>query len=189
MFYPTNSVISRLFINQKNTIMKKIIFLPFLFFFIASIAQEKFVVPEQTDIQKQWRLTSQMNVLVINSINYAKSVGQTVEELATFTGNQFKTSWNKENGWEGFAKGCLRNWLMFRPDNQIEILEQSETMLKFKSKIPYARLKTDGPFYNVSHDEYMTFLKISHKTIGNYLGASISFENVDKGIIVTIKKK
>ena len=169
--------------------MKKFIFLPFIFFFVVSIAQEKFVVPERTDMQKQWRLTSQVNVIILNSINYAKSMEQTVEEYATFTGNQFKTSWKLENGWEGFAEGCLHNWAILRPDNQIEILEQSETMLKFKSKIPYSRLKEDGPYYNVSHDEYMTFLKISHKTIGNYLGASISFEDVDKGIIVTIKKK
>ena len=74
--------------------MKKFIFLPFLFFFVASIAQEKFVIPELTDMQKQWRVTSQMNVMILNQINYAKTMGQTVEEVAQFSGNQFKLGWN-----------------------------------------------------------------------------------------------
>jgi hypothetical protein len=50
-------------------------------------------------------------------------------------------------------------------------------------------LKNNGPQYNVSYDEYMTFLKINHKIIGEYLGADISFSEVEDGIILTIKKK
>ena len=50
-------------------------------------------------------------------------------------------------------------------------------------------LKNNGPQFNVSYDEYMTFLKISHKIIGEYLGADISFTEAEDGLILTIKKK
>ena len=120
-------------------------------------------------------------------------MGQTVEEFATFTGNQFKMGWKKENGWEGFAKGCLNNWSILVTNNPIEILEQSETMLKFKSKAPYIWLKINGPRYNVTYDEYLLFFKINHQIIADHLSASVTFEEVEggvtDGIIFTIKKK
>jgi hypothetical protein len=114
-------------------------------------------------------MIGQTNAFILNFINYAKAQGNSVEDLAKFTGDQYKTSWNKENGWEGFAKGCLNNWTIMTPDNKLVILEQSETMLKFQSKTPYVWLKNNGPQYNVSHDEYMPFLNINHKIIGEYL--------------------
>jgi hypothetical protein len=169
--------------------MKRFILLPFLLFFIFSFGQEQFVVPELTGIQKQWMITGQANGQVLALIGHAKSMGLTVQETAEFTGNQFKKSWDKEKGWRHFANNCLYNWTIFRPDNVIEILEQSETMLKFKSKIPFERLKNKGPKDNVSHKEYMNYVKINYKIIGEYMGASISFEDVEKGIVVTIKKK
>ena len=62
-------------------------------------------------------------------------------------------------------------------------------MVKFKSKIPFVWLKNNGPRNNVSHQEYMTYLKINQKIIGNHMGANISFNEVEDGIILTINKK
>ena len=170
--------------------MKKLFLITVTILFVTSIvAQEKFVVREITDTQKHSRMVGQANGIILNLISYAKSQGNSVEDVAKFTGDQFKTGWNKENGWEGFAKGCLHNWTIFTPDNKLVILEQSETMLKFQSKTPYVWLKNNGPQYNVSYDEYMTFLKINHKIIAEYLGADISFKEVEDGIILTVKKK
>jgi hypothetical protein len=170
--------------------MKKLILITVTILFVTSIiAQDKFVVPEISDAQKHSRMVGQTNAFILNFINYAKSQGDSVEDLAKFTGDQFKTSWNKENGWEEFAKGCLNNWTIMTPDNKLVILKQSETMLKFQSKTPFVWLKNNGPQYNVSHDEYMTFLKINHKIIGEYLGADISFTDASDGLILTIKKK
>lgn len=170
--------------------MKKLIAITVIILFVTSIvAQEKFEVPEISDAQKHSRMIGQTNAFILNFINYAKSKGDSVEDLAKFTGDQFKNGWNKENGWEGFAKGCLYNWTIITPNNKLVILEQSDTMIKFQSKAPYMWLKNNGPQYNVSYDEYMTFLKINHKIIGEYLGADISFTEVEDGIILTIKKK
>jgi len=175
---------------QKTKIMKKLFLITVTILFVTSIvAQEKFVVREITDTQKHSRMVGQANGIILNLISYAISQGNSVEEVAKFTGDQFKTGWNKENGWEGFAKGCLNNWAIFIPNNKLVILEQSETMIKFQSKTPYMWLKNNGPQYNVSHDEYMTFIKIIHKIIGEYLGADISFKEVEDGLILTIKKK
>jgi len=170
--------------------MKKLILITVTILFVTSIAaQEKFVVPEISDAQKHSQMVNQANGFILNLISYAKSQGNSVEDVAKFTGDQFKTGWNKENGWEEFAKRCLNNWTIFVPDNKLVILEQSETMIRFQSKTPYVWLKNNGPHYNVSHDEYMTFIKITHKIIGEYLGADISFTDVEDGIILTIKKK
>jgi len=170
--------------------MKKLFLITVTILFVTCIvAQEKFVVPEISDAQKHSRMVSQANAFILNLINYAKSQGNSVEDVAKFTGDQFKKGWNKENGWEGFAKGCLYNWTIFIPNDKLIILEQSETMIKFQSKTPYMWLKNNGPQFNVTYDEYMTFVKISHKIIGEYLGADISFSEVEDGIILTIKKK
>ena len=170
--------------------MKKLFLITVTILFVTSIvAQEKFAVPEISDAQKHSRMVSQANGFILKLINYAKSQGNSVEDLAKFTGDQFKKSWKKENGWEGFAKGCLNNWTIIIPNNKLVILEQSETMIKFQSKTPFVWLKNNGPQYNVSHDEYMTFLKINHKIIGEYLGADISFKEAEDGLILTIKKK
>ena len=170
--------------------MKKLILITVTILFVTSIvAQEKFAVPEISDAQKHSRMVGQANGIILNLISYAKSQGNSVEDVAKFTGNQFKTGWNKENGWEGFAKGCLYNWTIFIPDSKVVILEQSETMLKFQSKTPYAWFKNNQPQFNVSYDDYMTFIRISHTIIGEYLGADISFTDAENGLIVTIKKK
>ena len=170
--------------------MKKLFLITVTILFVTSIvAQEKFVVPEIPDAEKHSRMVGQANGIILNLIGYAKSQGKSVEDVAKFTGDQFKKGWNKENGWEGFAKGCLHNWTIFTPNNKLVILDQSETMLKFQSKTPYVWLKNNGPQYNVPYDEYMTFLKINHKIIAEYLGADISFKEVEDGIILTVKKK
>jgi hypothetical protein len=48
----------------------------------------------------------QADYLVINSISYAKSLGKSVEDIAAFSGNQFKTGWNLD----GFTNGVLIYW-------------------------------------------------------------------------------
>lgn len=170
--------------------MKKLFLIFALFLFVTSLAaQEKFVVPEISDAKKYARMLGEVNGLVLNSISYAKSQGNSVEDLAKFTGENYKKSWNKERGWEGFARGIINSWVLIVPNNKIVILEQSVTMVKFKSKTPFARLKNNGPRNNVSHLEYMTFLKTNQKIIGNHMGATISFKDVEDGIILTIKKK
>jgi len=134
-------------------------------------------------------MVGQINIFIINSINYAKSIGKTVEEIANFTGDQFKTSWNKANGYNGFINGVKYNWISFAPDGKFKILEQDDNHFKFSVNDVFPYLKNNSPLYNVTYDEYLTFLKIVHEKIAEYMGAEYT-QKVENGEIeVTIKKK
>lgn len=158
------------------------------FLFGTLVAQEPFKVPELTDAVKHSMMVFQTNGMILNTINYAKSMGKTVEEVAIFTGDQFKTGWNKENGFVGFVNGTIRNWICFIPNSTVEILEQSNNMIKYKTGVVFPNLKKDSPQFNVSYSEYLTFYRIVYERVGEYLGAEYSQSVVEDGIIVTIKK-
>ena len=46
-----------------------------------------------------------------------------MEDVANFAGEQYKTTWNKENGFEGFVRGTLYNWVYFLPKGEVTILD------------------------------------------------------------------
>jgi hypothetical protein len=169
--------------------MKKIFSVPFLLLWITSlIAQESFVIPVFSDANKHARMVFQANGFILNSINYAKSMGKTLEDLAVFTGDQFMYTWNKEEGYAGFVKGTLSNWVCFIPDAEIEILEQSDNMIKFRTREIYPDLKAAGSFFNVSYEEYLSFTRIIHERIAGYLGAQYTQEVTPEGLVVTIQR-
>jgi len=134
-------------------------------------------------------MVGQINSFLLNSINYAKSMGKTVEDIANFTGDQFKTSWNKANGYNGFVNGVKYNWVCFVPNGELKVLEQDDNHIKFSMKNIFPYLKNNSPLYNVTYDEYLTFIKITHSKIAEYLEAEYTQKVVNDELIVTIKKK
>lgn len=134
-------------------------------------------------------MVGQTNSFIINSINYAKSIGKTVEDIAIFSGDQFKTSWNKAYGYGGFVNGVKYNWVCFLPNSELKILEQDDNHIKFSIKDVFPYLKNNGPLYNVTYDEYMTFIKIAHEKIAEYMGAEYAQTVANEEVTVTIKKK
>jgi len=134
-------------------------------------------------------MVGQMNAFILNSINYAKSMGKTVEDIANFTGDQFKTSWNKANGYNGYVNGLKYIWVCLLPDAEFKTLEQDDNHVKFRIKDIFSSLKNNSPQYNVTYDEYLTFSKILNEKIAEYMGADYN-QKVENGEIeVTIKKK
>jgi len=134
-------------------------------------------------------MVGQINSFLLNSINYAKSMGKTVEDIANFTGDQFKISWNKANGYNGFVNGVKYNWVCFVPNGELKVLEQDDNHIKFSMKNIFPYLKNNSPLYNVTYDEYLTFIKITHSKIAEYLDAEYTQKVVNDELIVTIKKK
>lgn len=169
--------------------MKKLLFIPFLLFAAVSVtAQETFKVPEISDAAKCAHMVGQANALIVNSINYAKSQGKTVEDIALFTGEQFKTSWNKEAGYNGFVNGMLFISTCFFPKAEIGILDQTEKSITYKVVCDLEFLRM-FPLLNISFDEYLVFWKGVITIVGEYLGAEYMQEFKDSIIYVTIKKK
>ena len=170
--------------------MKKVFSVLLLCFVVISAkAQESFQVPALTDADKHARAVFQTDGFILNTINYAKSLGKTVEDVASFTGEQFKFTWNKEEGFSALVNGTLYNWSCFTPNSKIEILQQSGTMVKFKANTISPNLKKDGQQFGVTYDDYLTFTRIVHEKIAEYFGADYSQTTTDDGMIITIKKK
>lgn len=170
--------------------MKQLLLAPILCLLITSttIAQENFKIPEITDAEKFANMAGQANALIVNSINYAKSLGKSVDDIANFSGEQFKTSWNKEMGFNGFVNGILYNSICFFPKAEISILEQSDKIVKYRIFFDPEFIKS-FPMLNVTFEEYLSFQKGVVIKIGEYLGAEYSHELKDNVLYVTIKKK
>jgi hypothetical protein len=169
--------------------MKKLLFIPALLWAITLVnGQELFKVPVIPDAEKWEHMAFQANGLMINTINYAKSLGKSVDEVAGFTGNQFKTSWDKEAGFKGFVSGILYVSTAFFPKSTLEILDQSETFIQYRINIA-PEFVNSFPIYNVTFDEYFVFWKGVITVIGNYIGTAYTQELKDNVLYVTIKKK
>jgi len=152
-----------------------------------STSPEGFPVISEAD--RYSNAVAQFKYMILNSINFAKSKGVSVENIARFTGDQFKTSWNKEMGYDGFVKGTLRNWLTFVPNGEFKMLESDDNHIKLSVDNIYPWLKNDGPQMNVSYDDYLKFFRIVHEQIADYLGAVYSQEITPDGLVITITKK
>ena len=169
--------------------MNKLLFIPVLLLVTVSVsAQETFKVPEISDAAKYTSMVGQANALIANSINYAKSQGKTMEDIARFTGEQFKTSWNKEAGYNGFVNGVLYISTCFFPKAEIGILDQTEKSITYKV-VSDPEFLRGFPLLNVSIDEYLAYLKGVITVVGEYLGAEYMQEFKDSILYVTIKKK
>ncbi|MCA1759950.1 MAG: tetratricopeptide repeat protein, partial [Bacteroidales bacterium] len=128
---------------------------------------------------------SQPDMFAINSINYAKSLGKSVDEIGRFTGEQFKTGWNYEN----LFTRVLNNWQIWATTDNLNILEQDENHLKFTANKVFTNLKINGPVFNVSYDEYLTFISRIFEVIAEQAGAVYAQETTPNGVLVSITKK
>ena len=131
---------------------------------------------------------TQSDGFLINSINYAKSLGKSVEDVASFTGDQYKTRWNQANGFNGFVNGMLSNWSSMVPQGELKTLEQDDNHIVFSANTMLTGLKTN-PQFNVTYDDYLLFIKIVCEKIADYMGAIYKQETTPDGVLVTITKK
>jgi len=130
----------------------------------------------------------QADNFIINSINYAKSLGKNVEDIAAFTGDQFKTGWNREAGYDGFVNGAINNWRNMGSKDKFKILEQDDSHVVFSAGSICPALKSSGSQYNVTYDEYLTFISIVMEKIADYMGSVYKQETTREGVEVTISK-
>lgn len=131
---------------------------------------------------------TQSDIMLINSINYAKSLGKSVEDLASFSGDQIKTSWNQANGFNGLVNGMLNNWRPLVPIGELKILERDDNHIIFSASKMFTGLKT-SPQYNVTYDDYLTFFRVACEKIADYMGGIYKQETTPDGVLVTIIKK
>lgn len=170
--------------------MKKAAFILMLtFVFCPIFSQTKFSVPSLPDSARYQRMVDQANYILLSEISYAKHMGQTVEEAATYVGNLFKTTWSAEKEFKGLAEGCLNNFYCFSAYGKVNILEQSDVHIVFETTNFFGWLKENGPVFDVTYDEYIAYLRIIHEQIADYMNSTAKIEENGKGVIVTLRKK
>jgi hypothetical protein len=126
---------------------------------------------------------------LLNSINYAKSLGKSVESYATFAGDQYKALWNQEYGYEGFMNYILDSWRNSVCKEDFTIMEQDDSHVVFAVNNIYPFLKSSGSILNVTYDEYLKFLSTSSKEIADYMNSVFQLRKTQDGIVITISKK
>lgn len=125
---------------------------------------------------------------LINSINFAKSSGESVESFAAFTGNQFKMGWPQNMELRFFVFNVNNNWSsIVRPENR-KVLEMDENhaVLQFTNLLPDLK---NAPMFNVTYDDYLNFVRIVFEKIADHIGMIYTQENIPDGVKISILKK
>ena len=159
-----------------------------LFISLTITAQNKFSVPILNDQQKYQNAALLLNGSFLIQISYGKSLGKSVEEIAIFAGDQLKSSWNKQGGFQGFVQNTLYMMLTIAPYGNIEILQQNDNEIRCIVKGLYGELKEGGTIFNVTYDEYIRFLGKMFSEIGDSMHADYSQNITDDGLIFIISK-
>jgi hypothetical protein len=90
---------------------------------------------------------------ICTGIAYARSVGKTVDDFATFVGNNHSWESMRGKGLEPPVK--LLNFAIKNYKNgSFEILAESDSSVTMRSNRPYAPYFKDGPMLGVSIDEF-----------------------------------
>ena len=169
--------------------MKRIITISlFSLFTFLAYSQEKISVPEPTDLQKFRIASLNWNSSWLLQISYGKSLGKSVEEVAAFTGDQLKTTWNRQRGYNGFIQSILYTMVSLTPYGTIEITDQTDSKLVYKVTGFYSELREGGAIYGVTWEEYIKFLEVTFSNIASYMGAGYSQKDTDEGLIVTVSR-
>ena len=80
---------------------------------------------------------------------------------------------DKEAGFKGLVEGILTHYVILVPEGNVEIIEQTDKMIKIKITNFYSELKA-GPILNVTYEELITYLQIANSRLADYMGATFS---------------
>jgi len=135
--------------------MKKLSTIIFTALFVnLAFAQEKFVVPQLNNEQKKEVLYNHVIAYAVTGINFAKSQEVSPKEYGIYLGNLFKGFWNPNDGFEGFGNGIMYALAGIHPDNELQIVNQSEKMIQLKMKNIDLPFKS-GSMFGITFEEYL----------------------------------
>lgn len=123
---------------------------------------------------------------LLNSLSFAKSIGQKTEALASFYGDQVKSSWT--GGYKELVEGMLYGWGILVPKKELKIIEQDSSHVIFSVNMLFPGLKT-APQNNVTYEDFLNAYNIICGKVADHLGATYKQETTDNGVKITISKK
>lgn len=170
--------------------MKKLLFTGLALLIAVGItAQEPFKVHKPFIEQKLGNMIGQWDMMAIVSISFAKKEGKAAMEYGLFVGEQFKTTWNKEKGFEGFVNGLLWNMSCFSVEPEMEIISQSADRVEFKCLKMAQYLEKNQPVYNVSYQEYLDFVTGIISVIADHMDSIHELHVDEEWMYITCEKK
>ena len=127
--------------------------------FLSFVNAQQFSVPEITPEQEREILYN--NLIAYNALGVAfvKTKGTTPKEYGEYIGNQFKSFWNPDDGFPAFANGMMRILGGIHPNNEMQIVEQSEKMIRFKMKNVDLLFKY-GTAFGITYEEFLEAVKL-----------------------------
>lgn len=160
-----------------------------LFSAIILFAQQSFSVPEVSNDQEKEILYNHVIAYAATGITFAKTKGVSAEDYGKYIGEQFKPFWSPEQGFPAFANTIMFILKGMHPANEMQIIEQNESMVRFKMKNVDAMFQM-GPAYGITYNEFLDCSNGILTTLADYMHSSFSQEmSKDGWYIATINKK
>jgi hypothetical protein len=122
--------------------------------------------------EQRWeRAGSQITVMGIAGIAYAKSMGKTAEDFAETISDVFAPGWGEPgSGSLGVVRGMHRNYSLW-PNCEFELVEQSEESVTARVNRPWAGFfGEDETSYGVTLKEYEKTFQVFNSRLSEYLG-------------------
>ena len=156
---------------------------------VSFVNAQQFSVPEVTPEQNKEILYNHVIAYCATGITFAKTKGTSPKEYGEYIGNQFKSFWNPNDGFPEFTNGMMFILAGMHPNNEMQIIEQSDKMIKFKMKNVDLLFK-NGPAFGVTYDEFLECSEGIFNVLASYMNVSFAYQITDKiWYEVTLKAK
>jgi hypothetical protein len=134
--------------------MKNLILVSVFILIANFISAQQFSVPEVTPEQNKEILYNHVIAYCASGITFAKTKGTTPKEYGKYIGEQFKPFWSPADGFPAFANGMMFILAGMHPDNEMQIVGQSDKMIRFKMKNVDLAFKM-GTAYGITYKEFL----------------------------------
>lgn len=156
--------------------------------FLSFVNAQQFSVPEVTPEQSKEILHSHVIAYCATGITFAKTKGTSAKEYGEYIGNQFKPFWNPNDGFSEFTSGMMFLLGGMHPNNEMQIVEQSGKMIRFKMK-NVDLLFVNGPAYGITYEEFLECSEGIISTLAQYMSVSFSHKMDGEWYVVTLQGK
>lgn len=169
--------------------MKNLILLTVALFLFGFLSAQQFSVPQVTPEQKTEILYNHLIAYCATGITFAKTKGISAREYGEYIGQQFKPFWNPDDGFPVIANGLMFILAGMHPDNEMQIVEQSEKMVRFKMKNVDLSFKM-GPAFGITYNEFIDCSEGILSVLAEHMNTKFSHKTTDEiWYEVTLKAK
>ena len=154
-------------------------------------AQAVDLTDDRTAEEKWTRSVYLIDFAYVGFIAYAKSVGQTAEQLGEWMVGFGAPSWGAPGSrtMASFVRGMFRNYNLYG-NLEFEILSESESEVRGRMNSPYtASFGETGEVEGVTLREFQQVMSIFYEGVADYLGFDMAHEVDGEWTTFTVKTR